>query len=505
MANVNIVQQSFTQKFTALIVLCALFASLFTALSVVSASPSQADNTVSCSSQGACISAAIKVVISGNSGGFGGGSAPTNVGSGEIVSPPDLPKVCAGDGSVTNNRCAPKYQYMSDWSDWGPNRTNAETYCPTKNVNGFDIKSSGFIINSSRILMGWNGADGNYYGVGSDMPATAFTGSVTPVYSPWAQSGSLVCVYPPPPVIKATNIVCILSYQGNIDRLPASYAGPARVATRSGTISSVESLKDNPSSCQTNLEAGLNYTPPPNQSAYGQYKSTISVDQVTCDIATTTFDGQSTDVIKCGNPYTVPGGTGYLTVWCDGYAKELLVKSWSAQDCLNGKNYQIGCSIPTSPTYNGFPAPVQAIRDGNDRTLRWGQPVANGALSTNTWRSNTSISSTSTPYDRNFSPDNKDKQLFVSDLPFGDASGQNLIQQLGFYQAGEVGSPFTVNRYYVYNGTFLANLTSISSVNLRTGEISVSNGSAIMPFVNEVCPTQSIKIDVIRSIGDATP
>lgn len=451
-----------------------------------------------CSSVAACLSTEVSNSVSGSGGtGLGGGGNIKINGNTATVSAPPTPATCADSDSGVKS-CAALYNIRSKFVPANGPTTGGCAYA-TKTVNGFTIKAVGEIQTDRQDFIEWSkdstGAKPLY-----------------PIYTNWYNI-SANCIFGPDPTVTQTSLTCILGWDGQITRLPQSkLGGPATVANGGGQVSTVDSLKENPDSCQTSFTAGLAYNPPGGQDGYGQYQSGSTIQQVTCDIGSTTFEGQTTKVIRCGNPYSVPGGTGYLTVWCDGYSNQLLTKSWNAQDCINGSNYRVGCSIPGQASYNGFYGNVQGVRDGDPRILQWSDPVAVGALSTNNWRSNTWVKDgtnqepPSTPWNKNVGVNDKDKQLFFSDQAFDSyISGKNLTQQLGFYQASETGAPFSLQRTYMYDGTFVTNYTSIRSIDLRTGAISVANSSQTSTFVGEVCPVQtSNKISVIRSIGDLT-
>lgn len=459
---------------------------------VVQMSNAPAASANSCSSAVPCLSTAISLAVHGVSGGGGniGGGIPAP-GGGSASTPPPISQRCWSwtvNGKVVKF-CGPAYKATTTWLPYSEAykdkvRTGGSSVCPPKNVGGFVLAPEGRIQVDVNILLY---IDQNGVKVWSG-PASSFT-----------------CVYPPGPNTSATNIRCIVGYSAYFDRNANSYLGyGARVKTVSQTVSSANAILADPGNCQTNVSANLNYSPPTNRNAWGQYTATSTIQAVTCSFATTTFNGASTSIARCGGAYNVAGSTNRLTIWCNGYAPGHLAKSWSAEDCYGTGRYS--CNVPTPAAYNGRTGLVQGIRDGNNSIVQWGAPTpAGGVRAIGNWESLTNINGGSTPYDHSYTANDKGKQVFYSDnTKFGQwTPGQTLAQNLAFYKAGDSGSPFSMTKLYRYDAQFLTGSAVINSYNITTGAVSTSPTQVWVPDTDVLCgPQSSPRIEVIRAIGE---
>lgn len=447
---------------------------------------------ITCAGSGACTSTVGGAIVSGGTGtgslpGAGSGGGPVAIGPGGVVAAP-MPQSWAPDGTTHYDQ----YSYRVTFTPRG--KIGDFEPCATKNVGGVEIKASGKVQTDRKTLRNWyeswdGGSGYNWY----------------PQYSDW-EIMSKTCVYPPVTVAPVTK-TCLVNYSATVDRLSQSYLGGANGVMRtSGTITSIASLENGGlGNCKQNANVGLAYSPPNGQNGWGQYRASSLVGQVTCTFVTTTFDGASDHVGKCGGVSQVSGTVGKLTVWCDGYANGWLVKDWTGTDCRNSKSHPLVCSIPNAATYNGYSGNVQGIRDGKDSPVKWGTPKVTGGWGMTNWRSSTVVNAGSSPRNTAVNDNSETKQLFDSSLNFssGMTAGQNLNQNLAFYSAGDAGSPFSMTRNYLYDTWFTASHTNMTSIDLRSGKISTSSYNESAFAKNNKCgPQVSPKIDVIRAIGD---
>lgn len=474
-------------------VLCSfMFASLLAGFQVANANfatQAQADDAV-CGGVGACLGTVAVVVASGNAGDVftPGGSEPVTVGDGGLVSAPTTPK----QWDPTEEKLWDQFQTRVQWHG----SAFAQMYgCNIKQVLGFDIKPQGVVIVEKKYIVDWTrtSQDGDWY----------------PVYGDWQPDGHS-CIYPPDPVITGTNMSCILSYNAHIDRMANSRLGSApNVASNSGTLTDKATLEaQGISNCDTQKSVGLNYLPPNGQSGWGQYQAYSQITQINCNFATTTFDGVGTDVGKCGNPVTVDGSASKLTVWCDGYSAGWLNKSWTGTDCENTSQTKLQCVIPDAATYNGYANSVQALRDGNNGLVKWGNPVLIGGWGDSNWISSTFIKDGSSPRKSGVGDNDTNNQMFVSDVPFsanasGFITGKRLDQNLAFYTAGDAGAPFQMERNYKFSAWSNTLQVSITGIDLRSGVVSTNSYLVATHSDDNFCgPQLSPNISVIRAIGD---
>ena len=473
-----------------MIVVSLFFVSLIAGMQVAIAGMSTKANAAdaSCGGVGACLGTVAASVGSQDAGNVLGppSAGPPAVGPGGVVAAPQ-PQSTSPDGKRTVDARKTRVTYSSG------------TICPQKQINGFTIKPVGLILVESQnvewyFMNGMNGSrDGDWFAS----------------YGPWSKDYH-VCLYPPDPVITGTNMNCILSYDAQVDRMANSRLGAAPGVGRSGeTISSKASLEQGGlPNCKTQLTAGLAYNPPQGQPGWGQYQAYSRITQITCNFATTTFDGVATNVGKCGAPKTVKGTTSKLTVWCDGYSSGWLNKSWTGTDCINTVQTQLKCVIPNAATYNGYANNVQALRDGKNGLVKWGNPTLIGGWGDSNWVSSTFIKAGSSPRKAGIGDNDTNNQMFISDVPFsanasGFISGKRLDQNIAFYTAGDAGAPFKMERNYRFSAWSNTLQVSIRSINVRTGVVGTSSSLvAVQSHDNSCGPQASPNISVIRAIGD---
>jgi hypothetical protein len=467
-----------------------LMATFFIGVQAIFNAPSARADAI-CAGSGACLGTVAGNIVSGGGGGGngsvfgpgGGGGGPAAVGSGGQVSAPAIPVVPqpAGGGAFG------AYAY-----ELRVTMVTGVAACPAKVINGFTVPSKGAILAERRDFVQWNTSANGYY----------------PGYGGWYQV-SLTCIYPP----VSSNIItrtCIISYNASVDRMANSRLGWAGgVGSSSGTLGSVSALEANGAGgCRTNASVALDYNPPNGQNGWGQYQARSSIQQVTCQFTTTSFDGAINNIGKCGGVSSVPGSTGRMTIWCDGFVNYWVNKKWTGTDCQDGNNARLTCTIPTPAKFNGYTGNVQALRDGKDGTLLWGTPQVVGGWGMTNWKSSTVINAGSTPRNTAAGDNDKSQQLFNSSIAFnsnanGFVAGQNLDQKLAFYKAGDSGAPFSMTRNYRYDAWFTSVYTMVRSIDLRTGNIGIATSYENTFAVNNSCgPQNSPNIDVIRAIGD---
>lgn len=500
----TIIESSFIKLFV-----CALMlTSLFTVLQLSNTSlVNHANADLGCSGSVICVGTEAGVIVGGGASNNTGFTKPGAGGGGGGIGTGPVAPVTVGPGGVVRESIIPRTENRQRPGEFAPLYVYRVTFvksspCTDKVINGFTVKSTGVVWTERKDFIKWKNPK-----TGGANDNAAYTGQ--PIYGNWYDVSS-TCVYPPPPQIVGTNMTCLISYSASVNRLSQSYSGAAQVRSTSGTLSSKAKIEaGGKPACIQNKRVGLNYNPPAGQKGWGQYTARSSIRQVTCNFATTTFDGKVDQIGKCGNPVVVPGTTSNMTIWCNGFSRALLIKDWTGSDCQNTSNARLNCVIPSAATYAGFAGSVQGLRDGKDQLVRWGAPRVTGTgasnATTSNWRSSTVVNAGSTP--RNNSGDNnKSKQLFASSIPFSKSmtSGQNLNQNLRFYTAGSVGSPFSMTRNYRFDATFNSMHTTIQSIDLKTGNIGVTNSvTRITARDNKCGPQQSPKIDVVRAIGDS--
>lgn len=476
---------SLENKFLRIILSSFLLAIFMIGLQTTFNTPAAHANT--CGSTGACLGTVAQTVVSG--GGTGGigpitgpgaGSGPASVGPGGTVTAPSIPMVGSPGGGGTFGAYAYEMKvYM----------TTGVVFCPTKNINGFDVPSSGVVVAERRDLVGWTPTGNGYM----------------PNYGGW-YIVSTTCVYPPVSSAVVTR-TCIIGYDATVDRMANSRLGAAGgVGSSAGTISSAAQLEaDGEAACETQARVALSYNPPNGQNGWGQYQATSRIQQITCRFTTTSFNGNVDRLGDCGAVSSVPGTTARMTVWCDGYDEGWLMKDWTGSDCQNTNPGRLVCTIPTPAKYNGFAGNVQALRDGKEGTVLWGTPQVQGGWGMTNWRSSTVVNDGSSPRNTAISDNSEGRQLFASSIPFTShmIGGQNLDQKLSFYTAGDAGSPFSMTRNYLYDSWFTSIHTEIRSIDLRSGNVGVSEYAESTFAVDNKCgPQVSPRIDVIRAIGD---
>lgn len=452
---------------------------------------------VNCSGQSACFGTVAQVVVGGNQGGSltPGGSGPTPVGSDGVVKAPNPPMLPSPDGE----KFTPRWRITLEFEPWNG---SPSSICKPKNINGFMVDPAG-------IVMEWHeqatwesfkddSEDGYRYEFKGWHGASAYRNLM-----------SMTCVYPEVPVVRETK-TCIISYNAQIDRMAQSRLGAANgLAYNSGTVTSVEELERNGrANCVQSKDVSLFYDPPHSQDGWGQYRATSRIDMVTCRFASTTFDGVTNELGDCGGITNAPGTVGKITLWCDGAVNDWVIKSWTGVDCINSGPTQMKCVIPDAATYNGYANNVQALRDGNDGTVKWGNPTIIGGWGDTNWRSSTFINGGSTPRKTGVGDNDANGQMFRSSVPFsankfGMIGGKNLDQKLAFYTAGDSGAPFSMTRNYLFDGWSNTRHVEMRGFNLSTGQITTSSYLIPTYSVNNACgPQQSPNISVIRAIGD---
>lgn len=461
-----------TRVFFAAFMLASLFL-VFQVSSSQSQLPSAQAAEVTCSGQAVCIGTVARTVTGG-----GGWGAPIFTTPGSPVGSAPAPQVPQVTNPLTG-QSLPAWETNFVYRAW----QIPMLACAPKTLNGVSYQARGVIYEYRRNLI-----TSGMFG-----------------YGQWIVVNS-TCVYPEVTNTQ-TSRTCIIDYTARIDRLGQSWLGAANgVGSTSGTKGNVGDLESNgAANCTEETNVAFSYNPPNGQDGWGQYRSTSSIRQVTCNFVTTTFDGASETKGKCGPLQTVQGSQGRLTIWCDGAVNEWVIKDWTGSDCQNGSRARLNCTIPDPAKYNGYAGNVQGIRDGADGTVLWGTPQVQGGWGMANWRSSTVINAGSTPRNTAVNDNSNDRQLFKSSVPFSShmIAGQNLNQKLAFYTAGDAGSPFSMTRNYLYDSWFTSIHTEVRSIDLKSGNIGLASYTENTYAVDNKCgPQVSPRIDVIRAIGD---
>jgi hypothetical protein len=371
----------------------------------------------------------------------------------------------------------------------GKNWAGTPMNCAPRMVNGITVKAVGYTLVERKDFVRFGNVaspDGAYY-------------------TRWYNIG-VICNYPPNPTITGTNITCILSYTANIDRLANSYLGyGGRVDSKSQTVSSIAALESDPSGCRSSLTASFGTNIGHSQADYGWYQATSSIALARCTFGYTTFNGTTTRSGGCVNAGTVAGSVGKLTVYCGPAIRNWVQLDWTGKDCYNTGPK---CTVPNNSKFNGFTGNVQALRDGNDNTMAWANPVFTAGISgAGNWRAKTDVNGGSTPYKAGASANDKANQMFRSSQSFGTWNGGSLAslqdQKLAFYTAGSAGSPFKMTRNYLFDANFTTVATRITGYNITTGALSIGSTSTTVYLRNNPCgPQSSPNINAVRAIGD---
>ena len=473
----------------------SLFLSVFlvltgvTFLQLVSSPPAHAAGE--CASTGACQAISTTIALQnagsgGGSGNLGGGTPPTSGGGGGSVSPPVVKVVCDPKRA---NWCAPVYVTRSTFYGMGKNWAGTPMNCGPRMVSGIKVNAVGYTLVEKKDFVRFGNIaspDGAYY-------------------TRWYTIGN-ICNYPPNPTITGTNITCILSYTANIDRLANSYLGyGGRVDSRSQSVSSLASLESNPAGCKSSMTANFGTNIGNSQAEYGWYQATSSVALARCTFGYTTFNGSTTRSGGCANAGTVAGSVGKLTVYCGPAIRGWVQLDWTGKDCYNTGPK---CTVPNNSKFNGFTGNVQALRDGNDNSMAWSNPVFTAGISgAGNWRAKTDVKAGSTPYKDGVSVNDKANQMFRSNQSFGTWNGGSLAvlqdQKLAFYTSGSTGSPFKMTRNYLFDANFTTVSTTINGYNIMTGALSIGSSSTTVYLRNNPCgPQSSPNINAVRAIGD---
>jgi hypothetical protein len=470
----------------------SLFLALFlvltgvTFLQVVSSSPAHADSP-SCASSGDCqaISTSVALHQTGKGGGSLGGGGPVIGGGGGVASAPVPRTIC---DPMDNTLCGVEYLIRSSFQYMGPTWNGVPLAdCAVKMINGIQVHPVGFTtVQESDLFF--------------HSPFTA-NGMV---YSVW-RTISTVCNYPPDPTNVQTNVRCILSFNANIDRLSNSYAGAAGIGSKSQTVSTLSSLESDPSGCQNSITANFGINIGHSQRDYGWYKATSNVTWANCNFGTITFNGVSTRTGGCQNAGTFLGSVGALTVYCGPAIHAWIQLDWTGKDCYNSGPR---CTAPNTSKFNGFMGNVQALRDGNDNTMAWANPIFTAGISNaQNWRTKTDVNAGSTPYTAGVGVNDKANQMFRSSQSFGTWVSGSLPslqnQKLAFYTSGSSGSPFSMTRNYLFDANFTTVATTITGYNVTTGAISTGSSATTVFLKNNPCgPQTSPAINAVRAIGD---
>lgn len=480
-------------RFISLFLAVFLILTGITFLQLTSSAPAHADEA-SCASNGACqaISTAVALHATDVGGGFlsPGSSAPISSGGGGTASPPAVPTRCDTSPSSPSNWCAPDYVTRATFYAMSSSWSGTPLFCGVKTINGIKVHPVGYTLVEKKDFISFGNVaqpDGAYY-------------------TSW-YTISTVCNYPPDPTITNTNAQCILSYNANISRLSNSYAGAAGISNKSQTISTLASLESNPSGCRSSITANFGVNIGHKQADYGQYKATSSVQWATCTFGSTTFNGTTTRSGGCRNGGTKAGSVGKLTVYCGPAIHAWVQLDWTGKDC-----YSTGpkCTVPNTSKFNTFTGNVQALRDGNDNTMAWANPVFTAGISgAGNWKTKTDVKPNSTPYKSGVGVNDKTNQMFRSNQSFGawETRGGALAplqnQKIAFYTSGSTGSPFGMTRNYLFDANFRTVSTTINGYNVTTGAISTGSSSTTVYLRNNPCgPQSSPSINAVRAIGD---
>lgn len=478
-------------RFVSLFLTVFLILTGVTVLQFASSVPANAADAT-CASTGNCQEISTNVGLHNAAAGGGalgnGGSVPISTGGGSSVSPPPVPTQCDTDPSRPANWCAPVYMTRATFYPMGSSWSGTPLFCGVKTINGIKVHPVGYTIVEKRDFVSFGNVaspDGAYY-------------------TSW-YTLSTVCNYPPDPTITSTNKKCILSYTANIARLSNSFAGAAAISSKNQSVSTLSSLENDPSGCQSSITARFGVNIGHSQRDYGWYKATSNVTWATCTFGTTTFNGTTTRSGGCSNGGTKAGSVGKLTVYCGPAIHDWVSLDWTGKDC-----YSSGpeCTTPNPSKFNGFTGNVQALRDGNDNTMAWANPVFTAGISgAGNWRAKTDVNSGSTPYKAGVGPNDSRSQMFRSSQSFGTWVSGSLPalqnQKLAFYTSGSSGSPFSMTRNYLFDANFTTVATTITGYNVTTGKVITGNSSTTVYLRNNPCgPQTSPNINAVRAIGD---
>lgn len=469
-------------RFTSLLLAVFLVLTGITFLQVAYSTPAHA--STSCAGSGNCQAISTNIAL-GHSASASGG-ALTNTGTTASAAPPVIPWVCA---PFDRTKCGYQYKVRSTFYSMGSNWSGTPlANCSPKTVNGIKVNPVGYTHVERSDLVGF---------INPFYPKQVS-------YSGW-YTLSNVCNFPPDPTNVQRNVKCILSYNAYIDRLSNSYGGAAGISNKSQTVSSLASLESTPATCQKSINASFGVNIGHTQADYGWYQATSKVTWANCDFGTITFNGVSTRTGGCTNAGMLDGSVGKLTVYCGPAIRGWVQLDWTGKDC-----YKTGpsCSVPNTSKFNGYMGNVQALRDGNDNTMAWANPVFTAGISgAGNWRTKTDVNAGSTPFKDGTGVNDKANQMFRSNQSFGTWNGGSLAtlqdQKLAFYTSGSTGAPFKMTRNYLFDANFTTVATTITGYNVTTGAISTGSSSTTVYLRNNPCgPQSSPSINAVRAIGD---
>lgn len=423
----------------------------------------------------------------GSGSGGGGGSArpvpiPCVGATGTLLAEGDF----AAMGWKRITGCVAAYKQSHSFS------YGESAYCAAKSENGFMIKSVGY-INSVRqwAIFGRSDADGRvYYSYGGKLDV------------------GLTCVYPKVSTVTKT-LNCALNSKIYANRLAESRlgAGPKKITPGSMVYATTAGIEGGSDTCTTQTNMNFTIDIPSNEKSWGQYAMTGNINYAVCQQKTTTFEGKTTKVYKCGNSIATPAVTGYATLWCGGWKPSRVYGlTWTVNDCRESSSSQneFVCTVP-KPTFNGKTGTVQALRNGKNGTLNWGQPnPGKNTRNAKNWEYYLTKVKESTPTNTKVGV-NSGSQFYKSSMPFSawKAKASGNSQSLAFYTASNPNGSFKMTRQTRFDGQFLMKVTKLTGYDPFKGTIKATTTSKWVNDTNIYCNVgTSPSIQAVRAIGD---
>lgn len=469
----------------------------FVGLSLAQAQPSHAADVVNCSTMSCAVNQGLNLTVHNASAGGGvigngsaGGSSKPPV---PVCMAPPAQTTLPGWQTIPKPGCVPQW-VASTHTYATPNAATlpAGAYwtCPaTKVVNG--------VVVGLRAVVFVNLKSNPYWTI--DAPNKLVYWS----YS--KQSSTQTCVYPTVSGSGGKIKNCIISWNSTLNRLSASYAGakngvtpPVNGTTAWGSEYNAGKRGEQiGAACETSKSVNFNHNRVNKQADWGQYNVVSSIVYAQCTPRTVKFEGSSSVLADCSKKSI--SKTDAFTMYCGGGLKGHRLFTWTADDCP-----EFTCK-PGPSTFNGKVGTVQTIRDGGGNDMTWGKPVFTGNVwGQHNWRSKVTVLPGSSPMNPSYGLNDKNKQLFATNYPFGSwNAGQGLDQKLYYYAAGDSGAPFKMEKRYLYDATFLFSSAQITNYDIFGSGIKWNNGGVAFLAVNNSCKVQSSpNINVIRAIGD---
>jgi hypothetical protein len=226
--------------------------------------------------------------------------------------------------------------------------------------------------------------------------------------------------------------------------------------------------------------------------ALGRYQADVTKAVATCTVLHYAAGTQPDAIASCG-PTRTSTDTWRAAVWCDGVDTTGWPggHTYTEDECGTGTGRAWSC---TSPGYMvaGHPGRTQVLDDGMPVPIVWDEYRFTGGVKSQTgWETRFEVDEASTPVDP------------AAELGAGKgwAFGNTRSVTATFQAAGLPDRPYTVYRDGSFRGQFLRQVTTVTSIDINTGEWATTRSPRWVPGVGS-CTSQPAVIDVYRARND---